>query len=372
MDNIRKETWEQAYHDVPDSFARRVKETVQKMERGGIRVNRRFLPIIAFMVLMMAGAALALNSLGLLQTLTSNLRAFLQPEAYSLVQHGIPQSGGMLPSAAFTLEEAIYDGRQIYALIRVHANDPAGTLLMDSVAEPSWEMEWWKHADMEEGQTFSGKAYASGRDILQANISPSPNSKPNMEINSTEIAYDGEDILYTLSLSADGSNEAEPAFLISTYNVYREDLPHDSRLNTGSLAFQITRTMDCTEFKAETPIDLPQAGLTIESLTLTQTPIATYLTCHYRLKKDATDKQIMNIQDGIWFSWLDEHQKPYPDGNSQSGLTTLDEDGIELTTAYRAFDSIPESIQLEFFCGMTKERFDTLTIPLIQQGGVNP
>ncbi len=371
MENRPKSIWEQAFGEVPAGFACRVKETVQKMENGGIRVKRRFLPVLAFVVVMLAVSALALNGFGLLQTLTNNLRAFLQPEAYTLVQQTVSQNGGMLPSTTFTVEEAIYDGRQIYALIRVHANDPTKILLMDSNAEPSWGMDWWKHFNMEEGQTFSNKAYESNRDILHASISSSLNSMTDMEINTTEITYDGEDILYTLSLSADGSREAAPELFISSYNVYREDLPHDQRLETGTLKFKVTLTDARTVFRADMPIDLPLAGLTVESIALEQTPIATYLTTQYRLKESATDKQIINMQDGIWINWLDESSEPYPQGNSQSGLTPIGENSMELVTAYRAFETVPQSITLEFYNGMTKERFDTLNIPLIKQGGTN-
>ncbi len=371
MEKISNSTWEQAYGEVPAGFACRVKETVQKMENGGIRIKRRFLPILAFVVLMLAVSALALNGFGLLQTLTGRLRTFLQPDAYTLVQHTVTQSGGMLSSATFTVEEVIYDGRQVYALIRVHANDPAKILLMDSNAEPSWGMDWWKHFNTEEGQTFSNKAFESNRDILQVNISSSLESLPYMEINATEITYDGEDILYTLSLSADGSRDAAPELFISAYNVYREDLPHDQRLETGTLKFNVTLTDVRTVFRADTPIDLPLAGLTVESIALEQTPIATYLTTQYRLKESATDKQIINMQDGIWINWLDESGKPYPEGNSQSGLTPIGEGGMELVTAYRAFETVPKSIALEFYNGMTKERFDTLNIPLTKQGGTN-
>lgn len=371
MENKPKNTWEQAFGNVPAGFAGRVKETVLKMEGGAIGVKRRYLPILACLILMLAVSALALNGFGLLKTLTGNLRAFLQQEAHTMVQQGITQSGGKLSSATFTVEEAIYDGRQIYVLVRVHAGDPAKTLLMDNNAEPSWGTDWWKRFDTEEGQTFSSKAYESNRDILQVNISSSLESRPDMEINATEITYDGEDILYTLSLSADGSEEVTPEFFISTYNVYREDLPHDRRLNTGSLKFNITLTDARTVFQAATPIDMPLAGLTMDSLTLVKTPVATYLTCQYRLKEGATGKQIINMQDGIWLNWLDESGKPYPEGNSQSGLHPLGEDGMELTISYRAFETIPESITLEFFNGMTKERFDTLRIPLTKQGGMN-
>ena len=372
MDQINRAGWLNAFGDVPPGFAHRVRTTVAKMENGRARVKLKLIPILVFLLLLLAATALALNSLGVLQTLAGSLRAFLQPEAATLVQQNIRQSGGTLPGAAFIVEEAVYDGRQVYALIRVRATDPARYLLMDSVAEPAIRMNWWKNDDTGEGQTFSGNAHATKRELLQANVDIDTSGGPAAEVRSREIAYDGEDLLYTLTLSADGAAEAALHLSISAYNVYRDDLPRGERLQHGILAFSVPLTDARTVFKAATPMDMPLAGMILRELTLEQTPIATYITARYMLNENAADKQIINFLDGIWFEWLDESGNPIPEGNSQFSLTSNSDDTLTLTAAYRAFESIPGSITLALFNGMTKERFDTLPISLTKQGGKNP
>ena len=372
MDQISHAAWLNAFGDVHPGFENRVHMTVAKMESSKVRVKLKLIPILVFLLLLLAATAFALQSFGLLQTLSNNLRAFLQPEALTLVQQSIRQSGGMLPGADFTVEEAIYDGRQIYALIRVHAQNPARYLLMDSTAEPAWGMDWWKDFDMEAGQTYSHHAHATKRDILQADVDIDIGADLSSEIRSKEIRYDGEDILYTLTLSADKTDEAAPMLSISSYNVYRDDLAHEERLQRSNLTFTVPVSNACRVFKADTPINMPLSGMTLEHLTLEQTPIATYITARCKLNENVTDKQVINFMDGIWFRWLDDSGKLIPEGNSQSGLTEVDEGAMELTAAYRAFESIPSNITLEFFNGMTKERFDTLHISLTRQGGTNP
>ncbi len=372
MENISRDAWHNAFGNVPPGFENRVQTTVAKMESSKAHVKRKLIPILALVLVLLAATALALERLGLLQTLSNNLRTYLQPEAFTMVQKNIQQNGGALPDTDFTVEEALYDGRQVYALIRVHAKEPDRYLLMDSTAEPAWGIEWWKDFNTEAGQTYSYQASATKRDILQADADMDISANPFSEIRSKEISYDGEDILYTLTLSANKADAAAVALSISTYNVYRDDLSHEERLQRGKIAFTVPESNARTVFTADMPMSLPLSGLTIESLTLEQTPIATYITALYKLNANATDKHVINFMDGIWFRWLDDGGKPIPEGNSQFSLIQDKEDTLELTAAYRAFESIPDSIALEFYNGMSKERFDTLHITLTKQGGTNP
>ena len=371
MDQIKPSTWHNAFGDVPDRFSAHVQAVVQKMEREKPCIRYKLIPIFVLFSLLLAATALALNNPALLQTLAGNLRSFLQPEAATLVTQNVHQTGGTLPNASFTVEEAIYDGRQIYVVIRVHAKDPGMHLLMDSTARPADGMDWWKDFDMEAGQTYSYHAHVTKRDILQAEIDIDANASSRTQIWDKGISYDGEDILYTLTLSADGTAEAAPAFSISTYNVYRGDLSHEERLQRGSLTFTVPVSNACTAFTAQTPINMPLSGMTLEGLILEQSPVATYISAIYKLNINATDKQIINYKDGIWFRWMDVNENPILEGNSQFSLALGSDDTLELTAAYRAFESIPGCITLEFFNGMTKERFDTLHITLTRQGGTN-
>ena len=372
MENMSRNTWQKVFGNVHSGFENRVQSTVMKMKKGRAHVKQKLIPILVVVLLLLAATALALEQLGLLQTLSNNLRTYLQPEAFTMVQKSIQQNGGTLPGAEFTVEEALYDGRQVYALIRVHTKEPDRYLLMDSTAEPAWGMDWWKDNILEAGQTYSYQASTTKRDILQADVDMDVSARPFSEIRGKEISYDDEDILYTLTLSADKEDAAAVALSISTYNVYRDDLPHEERLQRGTLAFAVPVSNARTVFRADTPMNMPLSGMTIESLMLEQTPIATYITALYKLNANATDKQVINFIDGIWFRWLNQDGEPIPEGNSQFSLVKDKEDTLELTAAYRAFESIPDSITLEFYNGMPKERFDTLHITLTKQGGTNP
>ena len=130
---LTKNNWKQSFNAVPDSFCCRVRSTVARLEAAPRR-HARLRPaiILAAMLLLLAGTALALSSLGVLDTLTGNLRRFLLPGAARLVQTDISQTAEQPRHAAFTVEQAVNDGHQIYATIRVHGG--GGALLMEMCA----------------------------------------------------------------------------------------------------------------------------------------------------------------------------------------------------------------------------------------------
>lgn len=86
----------------------------------------------------------------------------------------------------------------------------------------------------------------------------------------------------------------------------------------------------------------------------------------YALAEDATDAQIVDYLDGIWVNWLDEKGEPYPEGNNSASLEKQG-DAVQLTLAYRAFETLPEEVRLEFYNGMTKQRFDEPTLKVTEE-----
>lgn len=352
MTEDRRNVWPEVFGDAPEAFRARVQETVSRMQsaHAPVRTHKkaRWALAAALALALLAGTALALGRFGLLDTLSENLRRFLRPQAATLVRREIPQSGGQLANATFTVEEAACDGHQVYAVVRVHAEP--NVLLMDSTAEPSWGSDWWIDHDFYAGETFSKRAYDAGRTLVSADVGV------RTVLTDLQIAYDGEDILYTISLPAPEAGET--ALDIHTFELYGEGR------SRGTLTFTPPQAERGARYSADTPIELPVSGMRLTVCTLEQTPIATYLTVEYALREDATDAQILDFLDGIWVNWLDESGEPYPEGQGAKGLGEPAEGTYRLETVYRAFDVLPQEITLEFFNGFTKQRLDTLRLPL--------
>ncbi len=367
---LTKNNWKQSFNAVPDYFCCRVRSTVARLEAAPRR-HARLRPaiILAAMLLLLAGTALALSSLGVLDTLTGNLRRFLLPGAARLVQTDISQTAEQPRHAAFTVEQAVNDGHQIYATIRVHGG--GGALLMDYNAQAAWGMDWWKNNREDEGQTFSNRAYETGRLLVQAGCDPVDGFGQSIDAPAPDVHYDGEDILYTVTFPAAGE---QARLRLSTYEVYSGEKPHQERLSLGTLDFTVPVTEARSLFAADTPIDLPIARLTLTELIVEQTPIATYVTYAYGAGENADDLTLLNLRDGVWVEWLDENGQRYPGGTASQANESAEGGGVRLTAVYRAFEKLPETMRLSFYNGMTKERFDALTTTLhpISQKEDNP
>ena len=168
--------WDSLFGEVPESFSRRVHDTVDRLERqeSAPRPAFRLRPVagLALALCLLAGTAAALSGLGVLDTLGRELRAYLQPEAKELVQSSVFQAASQPRHATFTVEEAVHDGRQMYLSVRVHPESDA--LLMDFNAEASWSRSWPEHPyQTDDGsETFAQAAAVQGKELVRADCEP--------------------------------------------------------------------------------------------------------------------------------------------------------------------------------------------------------
>lgn len=355
---MKRNDWENAFGDVPAAFSVKVGQAVAQMQRKASPAPRRKpVLLLAAALALVAGTAFALSQLGLLDILQETLRAFLRPEATKLVQTDLAQTAQQPNHAAFTVEEAINDGHRIYATVRVHGDGDA--LLMDYNAEAAWPADWWQGGEGTE--SFSKRAYDAGRMLVQASVYAVDAGGQALTAESAEIHYDGEDILYTLSFPADGP---QATLRLYTYEVFEDSKPHSERLSAGQLELTVPVTDARGFYAAETPVDLPIGKMTLTSLTVEQTPIATYMTLEFGAADGAPDLTYIHLRDGVWADWLDENGERYPEGTHANSQEKTMDGKTRLVTVYRAFDVLPDSVTLRFRNGMTGEAFDTVTIPL--------
>ncbi len=355
---MKNNDWGGVFGEVPTSFSEKVRSTVVRMQGSAYRAPRHRLALTAaaaFVVL--AGTAFALSQFGVLDTLQANLREFLQPGAEQLVQTDVTQTAQQPEHATFTVEQAVNDGHQIYATVRVHGDDDV--LLMDSNAEASWTTDWWQNG--QNAETYSKRAYDTHRTLVQASVYADDQAGNELMISAPEIHYDGEDILYTLSFPAKSTGAS---LQLNTYDVFADDKPQNERLSSGRLELTVPVTDTRAFFAADTPVDLPVGHLTLTRLTVEQTPIATYMTCEYEAAEGAPDLTHINLKDGIWADWLDQNGTPVAEGANANELQQTNGGGTRLVTVYRAFDTVPGTVTLRFHNGMTGEAFDTVTVAL--------
>lgn len=361
MDDKRlKNAWMKAYGKTPESFTNRMRTTIKRQKSQNTSVLRLRPALTAiFAVLLIAGSAFALERLGVLDTLHQTLRKNLLPQANEMVISDISQKAKQPELARFTVEEAVYDGHQVYLTLLVQPADPARVLMMDQEAEPAWAYDWQKTGNPNEGESFAEKAFANGQKLVQVEVWDALVNENQQETQIHHAIYQDGDIRYTLSFLAQGE-EVNIRLNLLAMDIYSQ-LDDSAR---GSLDFVLSKSPSIQIYAAKLPISLPKAGLDLTLCQVETTPIASYLTLRYSLRSDATPLQAVNMQDGIWADWVDEAGMPRDSGDIWNRSETLPENGVELVKSFGALKSTPENVTLTFYNGMSKERFDHITLAL--------
>ncbi|NLA52915.1 MAG: hypothetical protein GX858_00955 [Clostridiales bacterium] len=358
-DNHMKQLWREACGETPQSFTHRVNSTLELASSW--RFIRRLQPALAgALVLLLLGSAVALERLGLLDSLNPTLRKSLLPQANQMVEGAIPQEAKQPALARFTVEEAAYDGHQVYLTLQVKPADPKKTLLMDIQAEPAWAYDWHLTGDSSQGESFAERALSQEQILVQAEVWNALVNENPQQVQIHNAQYQEGDLRYTLSFPAQGEKVQVQLNLLAP-NIYNQ-IDDSAR---GTLTFTLTKSPPIQVYTAKLPISLPKAGLELTLCQVETTPIASYLTLRYALLSDATPLQAVNMQDGIWVDWVDETGRPRDSGDSFDRLETLPENGVELVKSFGALKSTPENVTLTFYNGMSKERFDHITLALL-------
>lgn len=339
--------WDSLLGEVPESFSRRVQKTVERLERqeASRRPAFRMRPVtvLALALCLLAGTAAALNGLGVLETLERDLQAYLQPEAKTLIQTGVTQTASQPRHAAFTVEEAVHDGRQMYLSVRVHPD--SDVLLMDFNAEASWSRSWPEHPyQTDDGsETFAQAAQEQGKRLVQASCEPVDENGALQE-QAVTVHYDGDDLLYNLSFA---SESGKASLRLFTDEVYNDDW-NESR-SFGTLELQVNVTERGKVYTADTPVVSADGQLAVTGLTVVQSPIATYVTYEYAAAENAAMKTRVRLYNHrIWVRWLDENGEPVPESTLSQGLSG-DDEHTAYTCTYRAFETLPQTMRLEFY-----------------------
>lgn len=138
---------------LPEGFDGRQEAVLLRTMARKPGLGRRALVVAAVLALLVCATALAAEGLGL---------AFFwgdaSPDAEALVERGVPQSGGQLEDATFTIREAVFDGSTLQAVVAVqaaegkravmqgyHGNVSADAVLVDCGVEGS--LQWAEEED---------------------------------------------------------------------------------------------------------------------------------------------------------------------------------------------------------------------------------
>lgn len=343
---MKNTDWIAPFGEVPSGFEQRVLQTVSRLSRQDDkkkagRTRPRLALVSAALALLVAGTGLALDSLGVLDTLGRHLAAFLRPEAQQLVQQQVAQEVNNPAFATFQVEEAINDGHQAFLTVRVQGE--GGTLLMDDAQDPSSPMTHLHRQGQEEAPTFAEAAQGQGKQLIAVGVMP-VDAKGNYLMNTAPAAfYDGGDLVFNLTYPLD-SFQAQ--LELNTLDVFasREGAIKVSR-GSIALSLPVTEARRFYDAQAQTNPAFPWGEVALSDIRIEQTPIATYLSLSYQAADKNNDIARLNVKDGLALEWLDENGQPHPRGLS-APLSSPAGETRTASLAIRAFETLPEKITI--------------------------
>ena len=173
---MRREDLQAAFGKPPRSFDERVERTLRGLDEPLTpRVNWRCVLIAAALcVAVLGGAALAARSFGIFDVVNAFETELTEPgltedEMQALVQ--TPSLALSTESVAFTLDEALFDGRNMYATVTARALDPQGTLLMSDYCTDVNDPVPGSPEGEGAAETFAQRARREGRRIVKVGVS---------------------------------------------------------------------------------------------------------------------------------------------------------------------------------------------------------
>lgn len=299
---------------------------VRKREatRRGGKVRTGVL-IAAFFCALLAAAALAATfRWGVLDFVTGKTGGDTKvlPEATALVRDAaaVPQTGGHLPSANFSVRQAVYDGSQVYLVVAVK---PRGddALLVDHWTVPTDSVASLGTVYQGHAGSISDYAKENGKArILCAQIIDDMQNNWSATAQTGTAEADG-----TLAILLSGAYEGEASELSLSLPCSLAPFVQDGQgewaLNWnaeefGILDLKITReTGTAVKKRSVAAAEFPGAGVRVDAVTLTATPMAVY----YQIEYTVIDVKKYAMTGYATFAFLDKNGDILPFGAAESG-----------------------------------------------------
>lgn len=278
----------------------------------------------------------------------------LLDSAADTVQTDIPQQGGQTTWANFTLRELVCDGQAAYMVFDVTPADEH-TLLVFADVTPDSEAQMLSNdypADMTVAEWAASKGYTN---IVQVSIG-------NTDAFFVDLGIDERMTESGMTLHArgqyQGSAEAQAEFQCVAVRCDEEYTVDRTTLTATIHVDEPLWTATSTE-----PVEYPEAGVRIDSVTLTGTVMSVYTEIGFTV----TDQAIYDsYEGGFWFELIDENGDRLPSGAmGTGGMSDPDAEGHGLQHEdLQAMNEAPSEVIIRAYSAWTKERCEPVTVPL--------
>ena len=354
-----------AFGQAGDGFQNNVYLTLAKLHKSEDRkpmrtLGLRLAAVIAAACTVFAATALALsNTWGIMDFLTNRQNNEVLPGASDIVQRDVPQTGGQSEMVAFSVREAVFDGKDIYIVVEAKPAEPE-YLLLGSDSMPSYPIS--DLGPLFSSQTGTIRDYAAehGKTVIRASIGMAGNCSIDFLLES-----DGT-LVYLLNGRYDGDEvgvlNLEVTCAVSPFIAENgTDMIDESNIQIIPLTVALENTGTKDTVSSTAPAVYSDCGVRVDSVTLTGSPMAVYAVIEYTV----IDEELFSETDsGLWFEFLDESGEQIP--FSTGSIEELDGSGLRFVqnTSLQAAETMPHSIILRGYNAIEKNRYEAHTFDM--------
>ena len=383
-----REDFQNMFEPADAGFEDAVQRTLWQIRRQEGNVVRKKLSIglvvAVLLSLLLAAAALAAAvRWGVLDFVTKRTAGETQvlPEATALVQSAdaIPQTGGHLKDADFSVRQAVYDGSQAYVVVEVRPKQ-VDVMLTDDWDGPGGRIGNLIQEYRGSDTTTEEYAKAVGKTRFFS-TSVGTGGAANWFADSQDVLME-EDGTLTFMLKGECKEQVpELEVALSCYAApYKRNgdggwQTDEALAERGTLSFTL-KLSDSILDRAiySEPLEFPGAGVRVDRVTLECKPMAVY----YEINYTVTDlKAYKATQEGLFFEFLGEDGRRIEDGAASSyaaqagggdgfGSEPVLSEGSAFIQkgSLTAIKALPESVTLLAFNCWEKNRYEAHEIRL--------
>lgn len=375
--------WRNAFGKADRQFEETVYGTLMQLDRkegrkGIGRTGIRVAIALACLLLMTTAALAAANSLGLMDFLNRQAsEGGILPEATTIITKAPEQTqmvqatpaGMAIHPATFAVRETIFDGQYAYVVVEVKPSSQdiflvgVDMLLEDAILNLG---------PLFEGRSESVREYAASNgqsNLLKANVYEEMTENGEGFLHSIDYKMEEDGTLvYMLSGAYTGDAAAYPVNLICSLIPYTDPAVGDtldlSKAYETKLSLTLTSGVEEESVRSVEPIEFADCGVRVDAITLTKSPMATYVKVEFTITDPAA---YAATDDGLWFEFLDAQGNLLPDGAptsaSVSQVAGSDTQFVQ-KSSIGAAAQLPESITIRGYNCWEKNRYSAHTVEM--------
>lgn len=370
---ISKNNFKNAFGEADVQFKNNVQQTLKKIEENEEinlmkKKSLRWAVTVAVACMMITTTAVAaiINPWGIFDFL-SNRRNNVEilPDASQIVQDDVEQTGGQSELAAFTVRQAVFDGKYVYIAVAVKPANPKD-MLLGTDAMPSDPIGNMGPLFADKNISIAEYALENNKTLLHTSVFDAGTAI----IDTIDfILEDDGTLVYMLSGSYDGNDVTElPMELNCSVEPYinqqGEDVIDISNKQDTKLAITLKAAEPIGAVSCVEPVIYADCGVRVDKVTLTGTPMAIYVKIEFTVVDEV---KYAETDGGLWFEFLDENGERIPDGApSSADIESVDGSKTSFVqhSSFQASEILPNEITMRGYNCWDKNRYEAHTIDL--------